>query len=69
MLPSRLTLREIAGQLFISLNTLKFHLRVIYQKLGVGSREEAANAARRMTTLRRPLTRSVRQASEARPGQ
>jgi len=68
MLPSRLTLREIAGQLFISLNTLKFHLRVIYQKLGVGSREEAANVARRMTSLRRPLTSSARQASGVRPG-
>jgi len=51
MLPSRLTLREIAGELFISLNTLKFHLRVIYRKLGVGSRAEAAGVARRATAL------------------
>jgi LuxR family maltose regulon positive regulatory protein len=47
MLPSRLTLREIAGELFISVNTLKFHLRVIYRKLGVGSRAEAIEVARR----------------------
>ena len=51
MLPSRLTLREIAGELFISVNTLKFHLRVIYRKLGVGSRAEAAEVARRRTSL------------------
>jgi LuxR family maltose regulon positive regulatory protein len=51
-LPSRLTLREIAAELYISVNTLKFHLKVIYGKLGVGSRAEAAAEARRMTTLR-----------------
>ena len=54
MLPSRLTLREIAGELFISVNTLKFHLRVIYRKLGVGSRTEAAEVARRRTSLSGP---------------
>ena len=54
MLPSRLTLREIAGELFISVNTLKFHLRVIYRKLDVGSRAEAAEVARRRASLRGP---------------
>lgn len=46
MLPSRLTLREIADELFISVNTLKFHLKAIYRKLGCGSRAEAADLAR-----------------------
>jgi LuxR family maltose regulon positive regulatory protein len=46
MLPSRLTVREIAEELGISVNTVKFHLRVIYRKLGVNSREEAAAMAR-----------------------
>ena len=41
-LPSRLTVREIADELYISQNTLKFHLKVIYRKLGVSSRAERA---------------------------
>ena len=53
LLPSRLTLREIAGELYVSQNTLKFHLRVIYRKLGVNSRAEAVEAARALQLLRR----------------
>jgi LuxR family maltose regulon positive regulatory protein len=45
-LPSRLTLKEIAAELYVSVNTLKFHLKVIYRKLGVTSRAEAAELAR-----------------------
>jgi LuxR family maltose regulon positive regulatory protein len=54
MLPSRLTLREIADELFISINTLKFHLKVIYRKLGCSSRAEAAERARALAGLHRP---------------
>jgi LuxR family maltose regulon positive regulatory protein len=49
-LPSRLTTREIADELYVSVNTLKFHLKVIYRKLGVSSRAEAAEKARRMSS-------------------
>ena len=51
-LSSRLTVREIAQELYISQNTLKFHLKVIYRKLGVGSRAEAAAVARRIMVAR-----------------
>lgn len=49
LLPSRLTLNEIAKELYVSVNTVKFHLRIIYRKLGVNSREEAAALARAMS--------------------
>ena len=52
-LPSRLTIREIADERYVSVNTLKFHLKAIYRKLGVSSRAEAAELARTMTDVRR----------------
>jgi LuxR family maltose regulon positive regulatory protein len=52
-LPSRLTIREIADELYVSVNTLKFHLKVIYRKLGVNSRAEAAEIARQRTAIHR----------------
>lgn len=42
------TLGETADEMFISLNTLKTHLRRIYRKLGVENREEAIERARLM---------------------
>lgn len=40
-LATSLAMRDIAGTLFISRNTLKSHVRSIYSKLGVRSRQEA----------------------------
>ena len=45
LLSSRLTTQEIAGTLFISLNTLKSHVKSIYRKLDVTSRAEAVHEA------------------------
>ena len=44
-LPSRLSNAEIAAQLYISVNTLKTHLKHIYWKLGVTTRRDAIAAA------------------------
>jgi LuxR family maltose regulon positive regulatory protein len=52
LLPTRLTLREIADDLFVSHNTVKTHARTLYRKLGVSTRDEAVAAARSGGLLR-----------------
>jgi LuxR family maltose regulon positive regulatory protein len=46
-LPSQLSQREIASELYVSLNTVKTHCKAIYRKLGVDGRKSAVQAARR----------------------
>jgi DNA-binding CsgD family transcriptional regulator len=43
--------REIAGSLFVSEGTLKWHLHNIYRKLGCKNRSGALAAARRQALL------------------
>ena len=45
---SRLTYQEMAAALFVSVNTLKSHVRTVYRKLGVTSRADAVDAGRRL---------------------
>jgi len=51
-LPSLLNLDEIADDLSVSVNTVKSHVRSIYDKLGAGTRRTAVLAAHRQGLLR-----------------
>jgi LuxR family maltose regulon positive regulatory protein len=51
LLPTSLTSREIAAELYLSLNTVKTHSRTLYRKLGVRTRHAAIEEARRRNLL------------------
>jgi LuxR family maltose regulon positive regulatory protein len=51
LLPTRLSQREIASELFVSFNTVKTHMRSIFTKLGVNSRAEAVERGRELGLL------------------
>jgi LuxR family maltose regulon positive regulatory protein len=51
LLAGTLSQREIAGLLFISINTVKTHTRSIFQKLGVGTRTDAVARARELRLI------------------
>jgi len=50
-MPSNLSTREIAAELYLSMNTVKTHQRHLYQKLGASSRTEAVERARAVGLL------------------
>lgn len=54
-LPAGKTNREIAKELHLSVATVKAHLSVIYAKLGVSNRTEAAIVGLRMFPMLRAL--------------
>lgn len=51
LLNSRLSLREISQELYVSLNTIKSHTRAIYRKLNASTRLEAVQRGRDLTIL------------------
>ncbi|MCU1621179.1 MAG: putative LuxR family transcriptional regulator [Frankiales bacterium] len=50
-LPTALSQRDIAKELFVSLNTTKTHCRAIYRKLGADNRQAAVQSARNLRLL------------------
>jgi LuxR family maltose regulon positive regulatory protein len=51
LLRSELSQREIAGELHLSFNTIKTHIRNIYRKLDVAERAEAISRARELSLI------------------
>jgi LuxR family maltose regulon positive regulatory protein len=51
LLAAGLSNREIAEELYLSINTVKTHTKSIYGKLNVRSRTQAANRARELGLL------------------
>lgn len=50
-LPTHMRSGEIGAELFLSVNTVKSHMRAIYRKLGVSNRGEAVVRARELSLL------------------
>ncbi len=53
-LPTMMSNQEIASELFVSVNTVKTHLKAIYRKLDVPDRREAVRRARELELLSPP---------------
>jgi LuxR family maltose regulon positive regulatory protein len=51
LLSTHLSRREMAGQLYVSVNTVRFHVKNIYTKLGVHSRSDAIRRAGELKLL------------------
>ena len=50
-LPTKLSAPEIADELYLSVNTVKTHMRHLYDKLGAHRRHEAVEQARALGLL------------------
>ena len=50
-LPTMMSNTEIAAELFVSVNTVKSHLKSIYRKLDVPDRRHAVRRARDLSLL------------------
>jgi LuxR family maltose regulon positive regulatory protein len=51
LLAARFSYREIASELHLSVNTVKWYARIIYGKLGVRSKVDAADRARELRII------------------
>ena len=68
-LPTKLSAPEIADEMYLSVNTVKTHMRHLYDKLGAHRRHEAVEQARALGLLapspRRPGPNRAKPAAEA----
>lgn len=70
LLPTMMSNSEIAGELYLSVNTVKVHLKSLYRKLGVGTRRQAVLRAAELGLLggSPPAPRSPARGDPAAPG-
>jgi LuxR family maltose regulon positive regulatory protein len=59
-LPTNMTRREIAGELFLTVNTINTHMRNIYSKLDVRDRSSAVKRARELRLLSTGRSQALR---------
>ena len=59
-LPTSMSTADIAAELFVSPNTVKTHIRHIYEKLAVGRRSAAVSRARELGLIGKALTLPAR---------
>jgi len=59
LLPTMMTNSEIADELFLSVNTVKVHLKSLYRKLDAGTRRKAVLRARELGLLPGPGTTDI----------
>jgi LuxR family transcriptional regulator, maltose regulon positive regulatory protein len=52
-LPGNLSAAQIGGEMYLSVNTVKTHMRKLYAKLGVHTRAEAVRRGRALGLLAR----------------
>ena len=57
-LPTMMSNAEIAAEMFVSVNTVKTHLKHIYRKLDVSERRDAVRRGRELRLLSPGLTES-----------
>jgi LuxR family maltose regulon positive regulatory protein len=70
-LPTHLTMAQIAGELYVSLNTIRTHMRHLYTKLGTHRRADTVERARALGLLapaRRPIRQRIISPSDSRRG-
>jgi LuxR family maltose regulon positive regulatory protein len=58
-LPTNMTRGEIAGELFVSINTVSTHVRNIYSKLGTRDRSSTVQRARELRLISVGLSRAA----------
>ena len=64
--PGMMTTAEVASEMYISVNTVKTHLKSIHRKLATGHRREAVRRVRQLELIARRRRSGVRPEGQTR---